>query len=126
MTKKEIDSCLNSILSLLAGKERISGGWGAYPREKLSNLYLLKDSEGKWSKIGDLCLEMPPELSELFGRDRSLRTKNLLERSILATDMPKDNNSAGGLGVPVKMSEDVILTKSTHLMDRLQKLGEDH
>lgn len=112
MTDAEIDSCLTSILSLLSGKDRISGGWGAYPRDKLSNLHLLKDNEGEWSKVGDLCLEMPPELSALFGR-RSISEehKNLLERNLLATDMPKDNNSPGGLGVPVKMSEDVILAK---------------
>ena len=68
LDKKTIEEVLNSLLNLLADKNQLRGGWGAYPKDKLSNLYLLKDENGNWSKVGELCLELPKELSTLFGR----------------------------------------------------------
>ena len=103
LDKKTIDEVLNSLLNLLADKNQLRGGWGAYPKDKLSNLYLLKDENGNWSKVGELCLELPKELSTLFGRRTlSEEHKNLFSSDLLAGDMPKDRMNSGGLGVPRK------------------------
>lgn len=112
LSPKQIDAALTSVLKLLSDKKQISGGWGAHPKDKLSSLYLLKDEDGKWSKVGELCLELPIELSELFDRRTIFSEhKELLERKLLADDMPRDRNTSGGLGVPERISEDVIHAK---------------
>ncbi|MDC3247214.1 hypothetical protein OAU60_02270, partial [Euryarchaeota archaeon] len=111
LSEKQIDSCLSSVLKLLAGKDNISGGWGA-SSTNLPSLYLLKDSSGKWSKVGDLCLELPENLSKLFNR-RTIHDehKNLLNRQLLVQGMSKSLGTPGGLGVPERITEDVILAK---------------
>tara|TARA_B100001758_G_scaffold218422_1_gene205891 strand:+ start:1238 stop:6310 length:5073 start_codon:yes stop_codon:yes gene_type:complete len=112
MTKKEIDEVLTSILQLLSDKKRLSGGWGAYPKDKLNSLYLLKDESGEWSRVEELCLELPKKLSKLFERRTIFEGhKNLLLRELLAGEMPTNSNSSGGLGVPERLGEDVILGK---------------
>lgn len=114
---EELDEALSSVLSLLQHHEKgLSGGWGAHPREHLNSLYLLKDEDGDWSKVGDLCLELPQDLSELFGkRAISQEHQELLSLEMLTNEAPRDRNSGGGLGITQRIMEVDILDKLNSL-----------
>ena len=56
---KTIDEVLNSLLNLLADKNQLRGGWGAYPKDETQQLVLTERRNGNWSKVGELCLELP-------------------------------------------------------------------
>jgi len=106
---------LDGLLGLLKDKEKISGGWGA-TKTQLTSLKLFRDDKQIWRGVDELALELPEELAGFFDRKKiSDEHKNLLMSSLLVSDMPTSGGSSGGFGIPLRMDENVILTKLNSL-----------
>jgi hypothetical protein len=106
---------LDGLLSLLKDKEKLSGGWGA-TKSQLTSLKLFRDDKQIWRDVDELALELPEELAGFFDRKKiSNEHKNMLMTSILVSDMPTSGGSSGGFGIPLRMDENVILTKLNSL-----------
>ena len=72
LSKKLRDEILESLLKLLASAASrkthrgMVTGWGGDNRGHVHSLHLLKNKDGKWSTLSDLCYDLDPDLSTLF------------------------------------------------------------
>ena len=111
LTDAQRNAELDGLLKLLKDKEKISGGWGA-TKAKLKSLKMFRDDKQIWRSVDELALELPEELAGFFDRKKICdEHKNMLMSSMLVSDMPTSGNSPGGFGIPLRMDENVILTK---------------
>ena len=77
---------------------------------------MFRDDKQIWRGVDELALELPEELAGFFDRKKiSDEHKNMLMTSILVSDMPTSGGSSGGFGIPLRMDENVILTKLNSL-----------
>ena len=115
LTDAQRNAELDALLGLLKDKEKLSGGWGA-TKTKLRSLQMFRDDKEIWRGVDELALELPEELAGFFDRKKiSDEHKNMLMLSIFVSDMPTTGGSSGGFGIPLRMNENVILTKLNSL-----------
>lgn len=107
LNSTERDEMLESLLQLLRNAadknsdKTLSGeSWGAGSRQKVHNLYLLKDEKNEWSTLNNLCYELDKDLSVLFNKTAVLAShKELLGIDIITSEIGK------GLGVTHRIDE---------------------
>lgn len=114
---KERDEILESLLDLLPKdtedeKAKLSSSsWGAHSKTDLPKLHLLKGADGEWHKLGDLCYELDPGLSELFKKTPVLKEhKEMLSYTVLTRGIDD-----GGLGITTRIREEEIIDRLTSL-----------
>jgi len=108
------DEILESLLGLLSTKDKLSTGWGNQSRSKVHDIKMLKGIDGEWHRVGDLCYDLPSELSELFGKTPILEEhKELLGHQILT--LPVATPGGSGLGIMERVEEENILEKLNSL-----------
>ncbi len=108
------DEILETLLGLLAQKGTLKSGWGNQSRTKVHGIRMLKDEDGAWQNVGDLCFELDSELSELFEKKAILpRHKELLGEELLT--LPVNASGKAGLGVMKRVEEENIIEKLNSL-----------
>jgi len=107
------DNILESLLKILASaaKRKNHGGmvtgWGADSREKVHKLHLLKNKDGKWSTLSELCYDLDPDLSVLFKKTAVYQShKDILGIKVITNEVGKSGGS--GLGVTHRINENDI------------------
>jgi hypothetical protein len=114
LDSKTRDDILETLLELLSTKSPLSSGWGNQSRKQVNEIRMLKGEDGEWHKIGELCYELSPELSELFNKKAILeRHKTLLGEDILT--LPVGKAGGCGLGIMKRVQEENIIEQLNSL-----------
>lgn len=115
--KNKILDSLLKLLAKTAAEGGIKGGWGANSRTQVHNLPLLRDADGKWSKLSELCYDVSDEVvSNLFGkRGIDPEHKAMLGAETLTNPVNPGADTRGGLGITHQIEETDIIEKLNSL-----------